>query len=123
MIYSFLADLAVLAHGLFVLFVLFGGLAVLRRPRLAWLHLPAAIWGGVVELAGWVCPLTYLENHFRRLGGETGYGGDFIQHYLEPILYPSGLTVRCQAIMGVGVLLGNAVIYTFLWRKLSRNSD
>lgn len=122
MIYSFLADLAVLAHALFVLFVLFGGLAVLRRPRLAWLHLPAAIWGGAVELAGWICPLTYLENHFRQLGGSAGYSGDFIRHYLEPVLYPPGLTEQGQTIMGVGVLLGNAAIYAFLWRKMSRNS-
>jgi len=122
MIYSFLADLAVLFHALFVLFVIFGGLVVLRRPGLVWLHLPAAIWGAVVELAGWVCPLTYLENHFRRLGGEAGYSGDFIGHYLEPILYPPGLTAQLQVIMGVGVLVGNAVIYLFVWRKRSRHS-
>lgn len=122
MIYSLLADLTVLGHALFVLFVVFGGFAVLRRPGLAWLHLPAATWGAVVELAGWVCPLTYLENHFRRLGGEAGYGGDFIGHYLEPVLYPSGLTVRHQVFMGLGVLAGNAVIYLLVWRKRSRHS-
>jgi len=122
MTYSFLADLAVLVHSLFVLFVVFGGLAVLRRPWLAWLHLPAAIWGAVVELAGWICPLTYVENHFRRLGGEAGYGGDFIGHYLEPVLYPTGLTPRLQVIMGVGVLVGNALIYLLLWRRTCRKS-
>lgn len=122
MIYPFLADLAMLAHALFVLFVVFGGLAVLRRPGLAWLHLPAAAWGAVVELAGWICPLTYLENHFRRLGGEAGYVGDFIGHYLEPVLYPAGLTRKAQVIMGLGVLVGNTIIYLILWRRTRRKS-
>ena len=115
--YPLLADLAVLAHAMFVLFVVGGGLAVLRWPRLAWLHLPAAIWGVVIELTGWVCPLTYLENHFRRLGGGAGYRETFIQHYLEPLLYPLGLTLRFQVILGLGVLGINTAIYVCLWRK------
>ena len=120
MIYSLLADLTVLVHVTFVLFVVFGGLAVLRRPRRAWLHLPAAMWGTVVELKGWVCPLTNVENHFRWLGGETGYGGSFIEHYLEPVLYPLRLTPRSQVVMGLGVLAINAVIYCRLWWKSPR---
>lgn len=115
--YRLLADMAVLAHGLFVLFVVGGGVAVLRWPRLAWLHLPAAVWGVVIEFTGWVCPLTYLENHFRQLGGDTGYGGSCIQHYLEPLLYPMGLTSRSQVVMGLGALGINAAIYGRLWRK------
>lgn len=120
MFYLFLADLAVLAHALFVLFVVCGGLTVLRRPRLAWLHLPAATWGAVVELKGWVCPLTYVESHFRRLGGGVGYDASFIEHYLEPILYPSWLTPGSQLVMGLGVVGVNVVIYTLLWGKRSR---
>ena len=120
MFYRSLADLVVLVHALFVLFVVFGGLAVLRRLRLAWLHLPAAIWGALVEFNGWICPLTYVENHFRRLGGEGNYDVSFIEHYLEPILYPSGLTSKSQLVMGLGVVGINAVIYAFLWRKRSR---
>lgn len=114
MLYRFLADLTVLAHALFVLFVVCGGLAVLRRPRLAWLHLPAVAWGAVVEFKGWICPLTYVENHFRRLGGEAGYSMSFIGHYLEPILYPSRLTPGSQLVMGLGVVGVNVVIYAFL---------
>jgi hypothetical protein len=121
MLYPLLADVAVLAHALFVLFVIFGGVAVLRRPRLAWLHLPAAAWGAVVEFKGWVCPLTYAENLFRRLGGEGDYGGSFIGHYLEPILYPSGLTPQLQVTLGLGVAGINAAIYVLLWRKRSHN--
>lgn len=122
MSYTLLADLALLTHAMFVLFVVCGGLAVFHWPRLAWLHLPAAIWGTVVELMGWVCPLTHLENHWRRLGGETGYGGSCIQHYLEPLLYPLGLTARNQLLIGLGVLVLNAVIYLRLWRKVTRKS-
>jgi len=122
MIFSVLADLAVLAHAMFVLFVVCGGLAVLRWPRLAWLQLPAALWGVFIEFKGWICPLTYLENHFRRLGGEAGYGGSFIEHYLEPLLYPLGLTTRSQVMMGMVVLSLNAGVYVCLWWKCSRKS-
>ena len=122
MIFSLLADMAVLAHAMFVLIVVCGGLAVLRWPRLAWLQLPAAMWGAVIELKGWICPLTYLENHFRRLGGEAGYGGSFIEHYLEPLLYPLGLTSRSRVMMGMGVLGINAAVYLCLWWKVSRKS-
>ncbi len=122
MSYAVLADLTVVIHALFVLFVVCGGLLVLRRPRLAWLHLPAAVWGTVIEFGGWVCPLTYLENHFRRLAGVAGYEGSFIQHYLEPVLYPLGLTERVQIALGVLALAVNAAIYACLWRKRSRRS-
>ncbi len=115
MIYPLLADLVLLVHVAFVLFVVCGGLAVLRRRRLAWLHLPAAAWGGIIELKGWVCPLTYLENALRRLGGEAGYGGSFIEQYLEPVLYPLGLTPNLQLVLGAGVLGLNAPLYLYLW--------
>lgn len=120
MIYSLLADLTVLVHVIFVLFVICGGVAVLHWPRLAWFHLPAAVWGVIIELKGWICPLTHLENRFRRLGGETGYDGSFIEHYLEPLLYPSGLTSRSQLLIGLGVLGINAALYGCLWWKKFR---
>ena len=119
MIYPLLADLVVLVHVAFVLFVVSGGLAVLRWRRLAWIHLPAAVWGVAIELKGWVCPLTYLENGFRRLGGEAGYGGSCIEYYLEPILYPIGLTHNRQLLMGIGVMLFNAALYGCLWWRTS----
>lgn len=120
MSYRLLADLVVTAHLLFVLFVVGGGLLALRWPRVAWLHLPAAAWGGIVELQGWICPLTYLENHFRRLGGESGYDLPFIARYLEPVLYPAGLTRPAQVVMGSAVLVGNALLYACLWRCIRR---
>lgn len=117
MTYRVLADMSLLAHTLFVLFVVCGGAAVLRWPRLAWLHLPAVIWGAVIEFKGWLCPLTHLENHFRRIGGGGGYGGSFIEHYLEPVIYPFWLTPRVQIFLGLGVVAINIVLYALLWRK------
>ena len=108
--------MTVLVHSLFVLFVVFGGLAVLRWRRLVWFHLPAAIWGAVVEMVGWVCPLTYLENHFRHAGGEAGYGGTFIERYLEPVLYPLGLTQLSHIVLGLLAIFINLLIYLQLWR-------
>ena len=115
--FQFWADVVVFIHASFVFFVLFGGLAVLRWRRLAWLHIPAALWGAAIEIGGWICPLTYLENYFRRLGGGTGYGVTFIEHYLEPILYPLGLTRHTQLLFGTSVLLLNLAIYARLWSR------
>ncbi len=122
--YSMLADLVVLAHTLFVLFVVFGGVAVLRWRRLAWVHLPAAVWGVAIELGGCVCPLTYLENRFRLLGGEAGYGGTFIEQYLQPLLYPIGLTRHAQLVLGLAAFAVNLAIYAYLWssRRAGRRS-
>ena len=86
------ADAVVVLHVCFVLFVLLGGLLALRWPRLTWVHVPAALWGVVIELGGWICPLTPLENALRQRGGSAGYHGDFVEHYILPVLYPAGLT-------------------------------
>lgn len=115
--YRLAADALVVLHLAFVLFVIGGGLLALRDRRFAWLHLPAAAWGAGIELAGGVCPLTPVENHLRRLGGEAGYAGGFVEHYLLPALYPSGLTRRVEIVLGIAVLVGNALIY---WRVIRR---
>lgn len=120
MSHAVLADLVLLFHALFVLFVLFGGFVVLRWPRLAIYHLPATMWGVVVEIGGCICPLTYLENYLRRLAGESGYGGTCIEHYLEPILYPIGLTEHFQILLGLAILSVNLVIYVHIWRNRHR---
>ena len=112
-----LADLVVVAHALFVAFVVAGGLLVLRWPRLAWAHVPAAVWGTLIEFFGWVCPLTPLENHLRRLGGEGGYAGGFIERYVFAALYPEGLTRTHQVILGSLVLALNGFVYWRLWRR------
>ncbi len=120
--YRLLADLLVLFHVGFVLFVVLGGLLVLRWPRLAWVHLPAAAWGAWVEFSSTVCPLTPLENHLRQLGGEAGYSGGFIAHYILPVLYPAGLNPRVQVVLGVFVVLLNVAAYLVVWRRRSDRS-
>jgi hypothetical protein len=112
-----LADALVAFHALFVAFVVAGGLLVLWKPRLAWLHLPAALWGAWTEFTGTICPLTPLENALRRAAGEAGYAGGFIEHYVVPALYPEGLTPRMQVGFGIAVVAINAVLYGFAWRR------
>ena len=102
---------------MFVLFVVLGGLVVLRWPRLAYLHLPAATWGVLIEFAGWVCPLTPLEQSLRLKAGEQGYSGSFIEHYLLPLLYPSALTRTIQVALGIIVIAVNLAIYGYLLRS------
>ena len=117
MIYRGLAEAVVLVHFAFVLFVVLGGLLVLRWPRLAWAHLPAAIWGGMIELTGVICPLTPLEKWLREAGGLAAYEGGFIAHYILPVLYPAGLTRGTQVALGVAVTLLNAAVYWAVVRR------
>jgi Protein of Unknown function (DUF2784) len=115
-----LADAVVLVHVLFVVFVAAGGLLVLRWPRLAWLHVPAFLWGAAIELGGWICPLTPLENRLRRSAGEAGYPGGFIDHTLIPALYPEGLTRTHQLVLGLAVLAVNLGVYGWLAVRAAR---
>jgi hypothetical protein len=108
-----LADAVVVVHFAFIAFVVGGGLLVRWRRRVALAHVPCAIYGAAIELWGWICPLTPLENHLRRLGGERGYPGGFVEHYLLPIVYPSALTPRAQVALGVLVAAGNVAIYAW----------
>jgi hypothetical protein len=105
-----------LTHALFIAFVVLGGLLVLKWPRLAWIHLPAAVWGMLVEFAGWYCPLTRWENHFLRAAGRAGYEGAFLNQYLMPLIYPSGLTRGTEIALGMFVLAINAIVYMRVFR-------
>jgi hypothetical protein len=120
MMYRLLADLVLVLHAGFVLFVVLGALLVVRWPRVAWVHVPAALWGAGIEFFGGICPLTPLENHWRRLGGQLGYHGGFIDQYFVSMLYPQGLTRQMQFLIGALVLGLNAAIYGWvLWRRRS----
>lgn len=112
--YRLLADLTLLAHFAFIIFVLLGGLLVLKWPQVAWLHIPAALWGALTEFFSLPCPLTPLEKHFQRLAGDTPYEGDFIARYLLPLIYPAGLTPTVQIVLGAIVVALNIVIYGWL---------
>lgn len=115
-----LADLVVLIHVAFVAFVVLGGLLVLYRRVFLWLHLPAAVWGFLIEVRGWICPLTYLENHLRSRAGEAGYSGGFVEHYIIPVLYPSALTRQTQLILAFLVLALNLAVYAWVVVRLRR---
>ena len=115
--YNVLANAILLAHLLFIAFVICGGLLVIYWPRWAVVHLPAAVWGAVVEIFGWICPLTPLENHFRLLAGNSSYSGDFIARYLIPVIYPENLTATIQQVFGGLVFFINIIFYFLAIQK------
>jgi hypothetical protein len=114
---AWLADLVVLLHLAFIAFAALGGLLALRWPRVAWLHVPAVLWGIAIEASGRICPLTPLENSLRRAAGEAGYQTSFVERYLAPIVYPEALTPAVQLGLAAALLLANAVIYTAVVRR------
>lgn len=118
--YRVLADFVVVVHAAFVLFAVFGGFLVLRRRRLAWMHVPAVLWAALVETAGWTCPLTPLENLLRHRAGEKTYPSGFIEHYLMPVLYPEALTREVQIILGLMVLFINILVYAWIGCRLKK---
>jgi len=118
-----LADVTVVLHLAFVLFVVFGGLLVVRWSRLVWLHLPAAAWGAWVEFAGWVCPLTPLESWLREQGGGSVSASSFVERYLVPNLYPASLSREFQWVLGGLVVLVNAAVYLVVLRGRVRRSQ
>lgn len=117
MLYAIAAALVLLAHLAFVLFVVFGACLVLRWPRLAWLHLPAAAWGVFIEVSGRGCPLTLLENLLRLRAGSEGYAEGFLEHYVLWLLYPDGLTRPAQFVLAGLVAAINLALYAWVWRK------
>jgi len=119
MIYRLLADFVLILHFLFIVFVVFGGLLVLRFPKLALAHIPAACWGAFIELTGRLCPLTGMEVRLRRIAGDAGYSDSFIEHYILPIIYPAGLTRDIQFGLAGAVILINIAIYGIILHRLS----
>ena len=111
MLYRAAADAVLVLHLAFVVFVVLGGILVLRWRKLAWAHLPAVVWGALIEFSGWICPLTPLEIALRHAAGDAAYAGDFLEHYIAALLYPESITRDVQVALGIGVVLLNAVIY------------
>ena len=115
---SALADLVLLTHLGFILFVILGGLFVLKWKKLAWLHMPCVIWGIGIEITGGICPLTPLENRLRFAVDETGYSGGFIEHYITPLIYPSGLTSSLQVLLGLLLLTAYTIFYSVFFIRI-----
>jgi hypothetical protein len=115
-----LADLVLLVHLAFVIFVVLGGVAVLWRPWMAWIHLPAAAWGVFIELSGGICPLTPLEQQLREQAGQQGYDGGFVEHYVVALLYPEALTRELQFVLAGVVIVMNAAVYGWVLARRRR---
>jgi len=121
--YALLADAVLLLHFVFVLFVVGGGLLALKWPKVVWLHLPAAFWGVWIELSGSICPLTPLEQSLLTSAGESSYAGSFIGHYLEPVLYPVGLTKDMQWWLGLIAVAINVLVYRQVLKAWKERQD
>jgi hypothetical protein len=122
MLFRSLADVVIVTHFAFVLFVIFGGLLVPRWPNVAWVHLPVALYGVLIEYIGFICPLTPLEIWLRQHGGEQGYTGGFVAHYITAILYPMGLTRTLQIVLGSLVLVINGGVYLYVLTRRTRRA-
>jgi hypothetical protein len=116
MLYQLLANAIALLHFAFILFVLGGGLLLLRWPKLVWVHVPAAVWGVVIELMGWYCPLTRVENWLLQRAGLAGYSEGFVAHYIFALIYPTGLTRAIEIAIGAFVLLVNVSVYVKVFK-------
>jgi hypothetical protein len=120
MIYRVLADLILVTHFAFAVFTVLGGLLVLRWRPVLWAHLASLLWGVVIQWANWTCPLTPLENRLREAGGQAGYGGGFVEHYVSTVLYPESLTVELRYLLGAALIAVNIVVYGYAflrWRR------
>jgi len=122
-LYRLLANAVVVLHALFIVFVVCGGFLAWRWRRIAAIHIPCAVWGILIEYRGWICPLTPLENSLRARAGQEGYSSGFVEHYLLPVIYPSGLTPRVQLMLGTFVLVTNVLAYALLLRRLTRGEN
>lgn len=120
MCYRLIADLLLIFHLSFIVFVLVGGFLAWRWRWLVWFHLPAAVWGAAIEFGGWICPLTPLENHFRRLAGQSGYEGGFIEHYIVPVIYPEDWSLSFRLVFGSIVIAINSLAYWGYFRRRSK---
>src|SRR5262249_47550562 len=115
MLFRAAADAVLLVHFAFIAFVVAGALLAARWRWLIAVHLPAAAWGALIEVGGWICPLTYVENLLRVRAGEAGYAEGFVEHYLLPIIYPGGLTRDVQFVLAAVVIVLNVAIYGWVF--------
>ena len=123
MIARLLADMVLLLHVAFILFALSGGLIILWKRWVVWIHLPVLLWASVVNLAGWTCPLTPLENALRALAGQAGYEGGFVEHYVVPLVYPDVMSRDLEMVSGLAVLACNVLTYAFVIHRIRRHSE
>ena len=121
--YELAADLTLIIHFAFILFVIFGALLFFASAKIIFIHIPALIWGSYIELTNSICPLTYLENWFLHKANLTTYSEGFIQNYLVPIVYPVNITKDLQIYLGIALIVINIVFYAFIFNKLKKNFE
>ena len=112
--YRIAADIVLLSHFVFVVFAVFGGALVFLTPAVVWVHLPVVVWSARVNLTGWTCPLTPLEQSLRTWAGQSGYKGGFVEHYIGRLVYPRGMPRQMELAAGVSVLAWNVVVYAIV---------
>jgi hypothetical protein len=125
MIAEIAADLILIIHLAFIAFVIAGGILALKWKRIVFIHIPCVLWGALIEFKGWICPLTPIENQLRKVAGDNGYSGGFIEHYIMPLVYPQSLTQKIQILLGIGVLVANFCVYrtVFMLQKKKEISN
>ena len=121
--FEILANITLVIHITFVLFVIFGSLLFFVTPKVIYLHLPSLVWGSYVEFSGSICPLTYLENWFLYQGNLTTYSNSFIQNYILPIIYPKNLSSELQIYLGTALIIINIIFYLLIILNLKKLSQ
>ncbi len=117
--YRIVANLVVLSHAAFVAFVIAGGQLVAVWPALAWLHIPCVVYGIVIVIVGWRCPLTHAEKRLRLLSGQETYSSDFLYHYLWSRVGLSGNELLLKVSVLAGIIFFSLLPYLYLaaaWR-------
>ena len=114
----FFGNLTLVAHLIFILFVIFGGMLFFIFSKIVYIHVPSLLWGIYIEFTNSVCPLTYLENWFLYKGELSTYSNDFMNKYLFPIIYPEGLTNEIQIYLGISLIVINILIYGLIYKNL-----
>ena len=115
--YEFAADLTLIIHFAFIIFVVFGALLFFVSTKIIYVHVPALIWGIYIEITHSICPLTYLENWFLQKVNLTTYSEGFIQNYLVSIVYPKNLTEDLQTYFAIVLIVANMIMYGFIISK------
>jgi len=119
--YEFAADLTLIVHFAFIIFVVFGALLFFVSTKIIYVHVPALIWGIYIEITHSICPLTYLENWFLQKANLTTYSEGFIQNYLVPVVYPTNLTDDLQTYLAIVLIVANMLMYGLIISKSNKN--
>jgi hypothetical protein len=104
-----LAGTVTMIHLLWIVLVLVGVVWTRGRPVWTCVHFACLVWGIVVEVGRWRCPLTMLEDYLELHGGEPAVEGNFILHWVRSLIYPNAPywlvttagVAACSAILAV----------------------